>query len=118
MATADFLRQWQEDPKELSKDVIVVDEGDQLLLREVAHKQTSAWPKSWVLLSALPRESWSPAQQLSFHGAKGRSGFYIDTTCVVPQDRRLTELLVQLAVARSQECPVLFWGKSSVYAGF
>ena len=99
-----------------------------MLVRDVAHKQTSAWPRRWVLLSALKKEGWSQSQTLCFSNAKGRTGDYIIAHGVFPADRREAhmrepevlpadaEALVKFAVARSRECPVLFWGGSSQYA--
>ena len=84
----EFLQQWIENPSQFNKDVLVADEGDQLLIRQVTHKETSAWPKRWVLLSALSRDQWSETQKICFKTNKSTyQGIYVDVGAVFPPER-------------------------------
>ena len=122
-------KQLLDSPSFFAKDVLVVDEGDTILEQEVNHQLSLCSPKQLVLLSAVPREAWNGAQKLCFSTVKGRKGKYLDASCVFPAQRRdranlEPELLpegcseiLNLAIKIAKKQPVLFWGKSSVYAG-
>ena len=77
------------------------------------------------MVSAVAREAWTGTQELCFRTAKNKEGKYIETQTVFPSHRSDShpELLpedpkeiVELAVKKARQQPVLFWGKSSVYA--
>jgi hypothetical protein len=124
---ATFLSQWQQNPAQFAKAAVIVDEGDRLLIREVSHKQTTHWPKRWVLLSALEKEAWESSMNICFFNAKNRVGVYLDARGAFPPERNEVQakdpeilpadpkLLVEMAVACSKTGPVLFWGCSSTY---
>ena len=88
----------------------------------------AANPRLVVMLSAVPRDAWSPTQGLCFSNVKGRTGLYLGAAEVFPNERQVAaepellpeepERIVQLAVAKAKELPVLFYGSSSVYADF
>jgi len=108
--------------------VVLVDEGDLMLRRDLLHRLNVQWPKKLVLLSAIPRSTWSPTQELSFSTIKNKTALYIDASCVFPAAKLAAnlkepeplpskpDLLVEFAVARSKEVAILFWGKSSTYS--
>ena len=66
----------------------MVDEGDNIL--EPTHQADAIWPRRLILLSALPRDSWSAKQNLSFTSAKGKKPHYIDAAQVFPIERQST----------------------------
>ena len=122
---ADFMESWKVQAKQFKKDIIVIDEGDQVLVREVANIETFSLPKRWVLLSALPRDRWTDQQELCFSRAKNRAGHYIDATSVFPSHGAQSEKckpsilpsdfeqIVKFAIQKSKECAVLLWASSS-----
>lgn len=82
MTHYEFLQQWEATPEEISKDIVVADEGHMLLIRSVGDKPASAWPKRFVLLSAVTRDQWTGTEALSFQNVIGkqRTAIYVDTT--------------------------------------
>ena len=66
----------------------MADEADLLLRRDISHKKVSAWPRGFVLLSALPKAAWSKLQCLCFDAPEGKTGCYVDTACVFPTERQ------------------------------
>lgn len=56
-----FRQQWKTNPSSFSKDIVIIDEGDLMLTREVSERSVTHWPRSWILLSALPKTSWTGA---------------------------------------------------------
>ena len=118
----DTLRkQLKECPSFFCKDILVVDEGDTMLVRDVNTQLSLSYPRHLVLLSAVPRAAWTGTQQLCFTTIKGREGRYIDASCVFPsrqtEESNEPELLpeepeaiIALAVQKAQEQPVLFYG--------
>ena len=122
-----FKKQMLQCPSAFCKDILVVDEGDTMLVHDINIQLSLSYPRHLVLLSAVPREAWTGTQKLCFTTVKGREGKYIDASCVFPsrqtEESNEPELLpeepeaiVKLAVQKSQEQPVLFYGKSSIYA--
>ena len=54
-----FIQMWKANPSSFSKDIVIVDEGDLFLRRDISERQVPNWPRSWILLSALPKTSWT-----------------------------------------------------------
>lgn len=79
-----FRTQWLQNEKAYSKDIVVADEGDLMLTRAISDQKPANWPKRFVLLSAVPRSSWTPTQEHAFSN-NGRKGIYFDATCVFPR---------------------------------
>ena len=108
----------------------MVDEGDLILRREFGWKKSAKWPKRLILLSALPRASWSELQRLSFEAIPGKTGVYIDASKVFPtsrqdEEKNIPKILppnpeerVKFAAKLSKKSPVLYWGKSSEYSKY
>ena len=126
LSIATFEKELKEDPKQYAKSVLVIDEGDTVLLKDVSEQLAIAQPRHVVLLSAVPKESWTGTQRLSFRNKQGKPGTYLDVKCVFPQQRQegdgapepLPEDpkdIVKLAVKMSKQQAVLFYGKKSVY---
>ena len=128
MSVATFKQQFTADPGKEVSECLVIDEGDLVLDREMNQSWNVACPRHILLLSAVPKESWNGTQRLCFQSVKGRKGIYLDATGVFPAVRGepsedLPELLpeepeaiVQLAVKKAKEQPVLFWGGSKIYS--
>ena len=53
------MTNWRRDSKAYAKDIIVIDEGDQYLVRDISDIAKADWPRSFVLLSALPKSNWT-----------------------------------------------------------
>ena len=71
----------------LSSEVVIIDEADLVLERDFTHLAGAVWPKRFVLLSALPKKSWSAIQELAFSHIKGKRAHYIDVSSVFPVER-------------------------------
>ena len=83
-----------------------------------------------MLLSAVPWDKLNQLQKLCFRNAKKKEGTYLDSEVVFPVEKRdgkdlIANLLpddpreiVKLAVKKSQEQPVLFFGKKSQFASY
>ena len=56
---ADFKDDWKKKSQSLGQEIVIVDEGDLILEREIFHLPLAVWPRRLVLLSALPREAWT-----------------------------------------------------------
>ena len=67
-----------------AKDILVVDEGDILLDKEIKKQLVKAQPRHVVLLSAVPKEAWTAMQRLCFRNKQGKQGAYVDARCVFP----------------------------------
>ena len=63
---AQFKQLWKANPSAFIKDVVLIDEGDMMLTRDISDRSIPHWPRSWILLSALPKSSWTGTQSLSF----------------------------------------------------
>ena len=61
-----FKEKLEENPMFYAKDVLVADEGDCLITREVKEQLVLCQPRHLVLLSAVPKEAWTGMQRLSF----------------------------------------------------
>ena len=72
LSTAAMKKQLLESPSFFAKDVLVVDEGDTILERQVNQQLSLCYPKQLVLLSAVPKDAWNGAQRLCFATIKGR----------------------------------------------
>ena len=128
ISTATFQQNLLSAPEQYSKDCVIVDEGDTILVREVNQQLNLVAPKHLLLLSAVPRDSWSGTQKLSFSTIKGHIPRYLDARSIFPAGRSFAadfepELLpldpaaiVKFADRKAKEQPVIFWGQSSVYA--
>ena len=102
-----------------------VEKADTLLDKDVTKLLVQAQPRHVVLLSAVPKEAWTPEQRLCFNNKKGKQDTYIDARCVFPPQGSADqepeplplapEDILKLAVKKAKEQPVLFYGKSSVY---
>ena len=121
-----FQKQLLECPSLFVKDILIVDEGDTMLIRRINQQLSLSYPRHLILLSAVPRDAWTGTQELCFTTIKGREGRYIDASSVFPNRRNEEgeepellpedpEAIVKLAVKKAKEQPVLFYGKSSVY---
>ena len=126
---ATLKQQLRDTPTVFAKSCLVVDEGDMMLVKEVNQQLGLAYSSHLVLLSAVPREEWTGTQKLCFNTVKGREGMYVDVIGVFPAQRgeqadqpellpEGPEDILNLAVRMAKEKPVIFWGKSSVYAGY
>ena len=126
MSIDTFKKQLVECPAFFAKDILIVDEGDTMLVRDVNTQFSLSYPRHLILLSAVPKDAWTGTQLLCFTTIKGREGRYIDASGVFPsrqsEDANQPELLpeepeaiVALAVQKAQEQPVLFYGRSSLY---
>ena len=58
---ATFSEKLLDSPAQFAKDIIIADEGDTLLVREVNQQLGLSYPKHLILLSAVPREAWTGA---------------------------------------------------------
>ena len=85
---ASFLEQWTANASSFSKEILMCDEGDLLIKREVSGRSVANWPKAWILLSATPRTSWTKYQELCFQPGKGKIGIYLDASKVFPKSRQ------------------------------
>jgi hypothetical protein len=123
----DLKKKLKECPSAHSRGVLLVDEGDTMLVREIHQQLALSYPRHLVLISAVPREAWSGTQRLCFQDGKRRAGKYLDVKAVFPlrrnEDGDEPELLpesadeiVKLAVEKAKVQPVLFYGKSTVYS--
>ena len=54
------MKELSEDPTKFQRDCIVLDEGDTYLVQEVNQHLGAANPRHVVLLSAVPRATWTP----------------------------------------------------------
>ena len=59
LSLATFTKKLEESPAQYAKDIIIADEGDTLLVREVNQQLGLSYPKHLLLLSAVPREAWT-----------------------------------------------------------
>ena len=64
--------------------MVFFDEGDLILERETMEALALAKIKKIVLLSALPRSSWSPTQEMAFRSFQNGKGKYADASCIFP----------------------------------
>jgi len=87
ISTASFQQNLLSAPEQYSKDCVIVDEGDTVLVREVNQQLNIASPKHLMLLSAVPRDSWSGTQKLSFLTIKGHVPRYLDARSIFPAGR-------------------------------
>ena len=108
-------------PAVYAKDILLVDEGDTMLVKEIKQQLGMAYPRHLVLLSAVPRSAWTGAQKLCFKTVKDREGKYLDVQDVFPAQRAkqaegprlLPESpgeILKLAVNMAKEQPVFFYG--------
>ena len=116
-----FKKQLLEAPAVYAMNVLVVDEGDAVLIKQVNEQLGLAKAKHVVLLSAVPRAALTGTQKLCLRTEKGKEGKYLDVQSVFPARRSEQaegpELLpenpgeiLKLAVTRSKKQPVLFYG--------
>ena len=84
---ASFRQQWIENASAFTKDIVIVDEVDMFLTRDISGRAVTQWPKSFILLSATSKNSWSKYQELCFLPGKGKLGIYLDVSKVFPQSR-------------------------------
>ena len=122
-----FRQQWLENASQFCSQVVIADEADLLLTRDISHRRVSAWPRRFVLLSAFERSNWSGIQTLSFEASPGKTARYLDANPVFPQALPAGNVIkpkllpdeprkiLHLAVSQSKRNPVLFWGSSKVY---
>ena len=59
ISMATFKEKLKKDPELYAKAILVVDEGDIMLEKEIRKQLSVSYPKTLVMLSAVEREQWS-----------------------------------------------------------
>ena len=54
-----FKEQLKQNPELYAKDILIVDEGDILLKKEIRNQLSLSYTRTLVMLSAVEREQWS-----------------------------------------------------------